>query len=192
MKEEEQKKEAAPQQEFEVRKKNKKSTHSIHVDSSSHAIPPNVKTSFVQAEAVWFNEDESILEFKAVKNELESFVYDIRNNIQEYGNLEKYIDPAVKGDFINKLNQAVDWIYGDGQNASKDQYKQKLAEFKGVGVPIKQRAAFYQDFPIFVDQFKTFQQEVNDKIATANISDQTRSDIINKLGETHQYIDTIL
>jgi len=61
----------------------------------------------------------------------------MRNNIQEYGNLEKYIDPAVRGDFLNKLNQAVDWIYGEGQSASKDSYKAKLAEFKTVGVPIK-------------------------------------------------------
>ena len=120
-------KEAAPQQEFEIRKKNKKSTHSLHTDSSSHALPPAVKTQFIQAEATWFHEDEQILEFKAVKNELESFVYDMRNNIQEYGNLENYIDPAIKGDFLNKLNEAVDWIYGEGQSASNDLYKEKLA-----------------------------------------------------------------
>lgn len=77
-----------------------------------------MKTQFVQAEDTWFKEDESILAFKAVKNELESFVYDMRNNIQEYGSLEKYIDPAIKGDFLSKLNAAVDWIYGEGQSAS--------------------------------------------------------------------------
>jgi hypothetical protein len=38
----------------------------------------------------------------------------MRNNISDYGNLEKYIDPAVKQDFLNQLNQAVDWIYGEG------------------------------------------------------------------------------
>ena len=123
----------------------------MHTDSSSHALPPAVKNQFVQAEQTWFNEDESILEFKAVKNELESFVYDMRNNIQEYGNLEKYIDPAIKGDYLNKLNQAVDWIYGEGQSASKDMYKDKLAQFKAVGMPVKQRAAFHSDFPVFMD-----------------------------------------
>ena len=61
----------------------------------------------------------------------------MRNNIQEYGNLEKYIDPSIKQDFLGKLNQAVDWIQGEGQSASKDVYKQKLAEFKAIGMPVK-------------------------------------------------------
>lgn len=171
-----------------MRKKNKKSTHSLHTDSSSHAIPPAVKQQFITAEAGWFNEDESILEFKAVKNELESFVYDMRNNIQEYGNLEKYIDPSVKGEYLNQLNQAVDWIYGDGQSASKDTYKEKLAQFKKVGLPVKARAAFYEDFPIVVDQLQTYQQEINDKLAQATVVDQVRSDIITKLTELTSYI----
>ena len=27
----------------------------------------------------------------------ESFIYDMRSNVSEYGNFEKYIDPNVKG-----------------------------------------------------------------------------------------------
>jgi hypothetical protein len=50
----------------------------------------------------------------------------MRNNICEYGPLEKYIDPSIKDDYLQKVNQAVDWIYGDGQSASKDVYKEKL------------------------------------------------------------------
>jgi hypothetical protein len=76
----------------------------LNTESSSHALPPQVKTQFVNAEAAWFKEDESILEFKAVKNELESFVYDMRNNISEYGSLEKYIDPSIKNEYLQKLN----------------------------------------------------------------------------------------
>lgn len=38
----------------------------------------------------------------------------MRNNIQEYGNLEKYIDPKVRDAFLVQLNQAVEWIYGEG------------------------------------------------------------------------------
>jgi hypothetical protein len=74
-------KEEQPKQEFEVRKKNKKVSHTIHNDVSSHALPPPVKTQFLNNENQWFHEDEQILEFKAVKNELESFAYDMRNNI---------------------------------------------------------------------------------------------------------------
>lgn len=116
----------------------------------------------------------------------------MRNNISDYGNLEKYIDPKIKGPYLEKLNQAVDWIYGDGQSAAEDIYIQKLKEFKDVGVPIKKRALFYQDFPIFNQQFKQFTQEVNDKFSTVtNLTDQTRADIINKLTEGQQYFSQV-
>jgi hypothetical protein len=101
-------------QDFEIRKKNKKTTSNLNIESSSHAIPAQVKTQFINNETQWFTEDENILEFKAVKNELESFVYDMRNNIQEYGNLEKYVDPNTRAEFLTQLNAAVDWIYGEG------------------------------------------------------------------------------
>ena len=48
MKEEgkEEAKKDAPKQEFEIRKKNKKATHHINVETQSHALPPNARTQF--------------------------------------------------------------------------------------------------------------------------------------------------
>ena len=43
-----------------------------------------------------FHDDSQILKLKEVKNDLESYIYDIRANIQEHGNYEKYIDPSIK------------------------------------------------------------------------------------------------
>lgn len=129
----------------------------MQVDSSSHALPPQIKTQFINAEQAWFQEDENILEFKAVKNELEAFLYEMRNNIGDYGPLERYIDPKIKSDYLQKINQAVEWIYGEGQSASKELYRQKLEEFKKVGVPVKQRASLHQDLPLYLEKFAQFQ-----------------------------------
>jgi len=41
-------------------------------------------------------EDHTILEVKAFRNELESFSYDMRTNLEPYGNLEKYVDEPTK------------------------------------------------------------------------------------------------
>ena len=57
MKEEVKKEPEQPKQEYEIRKKNKKSTSALGVDSSSHALPPAVRTQFIQLEATWFHED---------------------------------------------------------------------------------------------------------------------------------------
>ena len=60
---------------------------------------------------------------------------------------------AWKEGYINKLNEAIEWIYGAGQSASNDEYKKRLEEFKKIGMPIKERARFHGEFPIFYTQF---------------------------------------
>ena len=97
-----------------------------------------------------------ILEHKARKNELESFVYDMRSNVQEYGNLEKYIDPKIKDKYLADINHTVEWLYGDGQNAAGTEYSKKLEDFKKIGLPVKERYRFHSEFPIYYEQFKAF------------------------------------
>ena len=40
--------------------------------------------------------DRNILDTKAVKNELETYCYDMREKVSEYGALDKNIDPAIR------------------------------------------------------------------------------------------------
>jgi hypothetical protein len=82
---------------------------------------------------------------KAIKNELESFTYDMKNNIDSYGPYEKYVEDNIRQDFLKKLNETVEWIYGEGQTAPKEAFKQRLDEFKKIGVPIKKRYRFHTE-----------------------------------------------
>ena len=183
---------AAPQQEFEIKKKLKKTTVGLHIDSSSHAIPPQVRTNYINAEAEWFKQDNTILEFKAISNELESYAYDLKNSVGDYGALEKYIDPAIKQQFLANLQQSIDWIYGEGQTAPNAEYKKRLEEFKKIGTPIKGRARFHDEFPVYLSQFQNFTQDVNDRLSnTPGLFDKYREDIINKTGEVSQYFNSI-
>lgn len=59
---------------------------------------------------------------KALRNDLEAYSYEMRNNLDSYGNLEKYLDDDTKQKFIAEINQVVDWIYGDGETAPKEEY----------------------------------------------------------------------
>lgn len=60
---------------------------------------------------------------KALRNDLEAYSYEMRNNLDSYGTLEKYLDEATKKTFMEEINQVVDWIYGDGETAPKEQYR---------------------------------------------------------------------
>lgn len=50
------------------------------------------------------DEDFDILEKKRLKNDLESYLYDMRNNLDSYGNLEKYLEESKKSAFIAEIN----------------------------------------------------------------------------------------
>ena len=62
-----------------------------------------------------------------LKNDLESYCYDMRSNLEPYGKFEKYLDEKTKKTFIEDINKTVEWIYEeDGENAPKDEYKNKF------------------------------------------------------------------
>lgn len=65
----------------------------------SHAIPPELKIQFRGLEDQLMLEDRKILDLKEAKYNLESFTYEMKNGIDSYGNLEHFIDPALKADF---------------------------------------------------------------------------------------------
>lgn len=62
-------------------------------------------------------EDHNILNLKATKNELESFTYDLKNNLDSYGPYEAYLEPTKRAETLKRLQETVDWIYGEGQSA---------------------------------------------------------------------------
>ena len=182
----------APKQEYEIRKKTKKTSHALGVDSQSYALPQAARKNFYDKEFQWFTEDNGILELKATKNELESFTYELKNNIDSYGNYENYVDPAIRAELLGKLQQTIDWIYGDGQQAAAQAFKARLEEFKKIGVPIKQRFLFRSEFPIYVEQFQNFAGDMNQKLAEKNtLTDQQRSDILSKFTEMESYFNVI-
>jgi len=54
---------------------------------------------------------------KELRNMLEAYSYEMRNNLDSYGTFEKYLDEATKKTFIAEINEVVEWIYGDGEQA---------------------------------------------------------------------------
>ena len=85
------------------------------MDSQSHALPQNARADFHKQETTWFTEDSNILDLKATKNELESYTYDLKNNLDSYGPYEAYLEPKLREQTMKALQETVDWIYGEGQ-----------------------------------------------------------------------------
>lgn len=60
-----------------------------------------------------------------------------------YGNYFKYCEPSIREPFLEQVNAAVDWLYGEGEKAPLSDYQQKLSDFQAVAEPVKARYRYY-------------------------------------------------
>lgn len=93
--------------------------------------------------------DNNILETKRLRNSLEAYSYEMRNNLDSYGSWEKYLDEQTKAGFLAEINKVVDWIYGDGEHAPKQEYEKYLNQFMKIGEPVKQRHFYYSELDVY-------------------------------------------
>lgn len=71
------------------------------------------------------------------RNDLESYVLDMKSRLS--GDLATYIKESDKEAFIVKLNAEEEWLYNDGFDSQKSEYKKRLSELKTVGDAVVHR-----------------------------------------------------
>ena len=143
------------QEKYEKRKVDKKQTIPLKFLSSSYSLAPKTRKGFLELENKISEGDRQILLMKEAKNTLEAYGYDMRQRIDQYGGLEKYVDPATKSLFIRDINEVVDWLYDDAsKSATKEQLEQKLFMFRTIGEPIKRRYNYWSEIDVYLMQFE--------------------------------------
>mmetsp|Transcript_779 Transcript_779/g.1729 ORF Transcript_779/g.1729 Transcript_779/m.1729 type:complete len:240 (-) Transcript_779:196-915(-) len=76
-------------------------------------------------------------ETKDKKNELEAYIYSMRNKLCD--TYTEYVTEGDKSSFNSKLDSMEDWLYEDGEDETKGVYVQKIGELKAIGDPIEER-----------------------------------------------------
>ena len=127
----------------------------------SHAIPPDMKTQFKNLEAQLMSEDRKILDLKEAKYMVESFTYEMKNGIDQYGNFEHYIDPQIKPTFMENLVATEAWIYAEGENAPLEEQRARLEALQSMGLPIKNRWRFKNELPAYIKLYQKFERKSN-------------------------------
>jgi heat shock protein 4 len=82
-------------------------------------------------------EDKLVQDTENEKNNLESMIYELKDKI-----IDQYADFASddeKSRLTAKLEQIEDWLYEDGEDASKAQYVSKKEDIRSIAGPIIQR-----------------------------------------------------
>merc|ERR1712129_183713 len=86
-----------------------------------------------ELEANLINVDRIIHETDEAKNDLETYVYDLRDKLDTDSD---FIDGKVRDATKSKLTTMEDWIYDHGDEANKTNFLEKLKELKDIGDPM--------------------------------------------------------
>mmetsp|Transcript_8840 Transcript_8840/g.24480 ORF Transcript_8840/g.24480 Transcript_8840/m.24480 type:complete len:803 (+) Transcript_8840:68-2476(+) len=133
------------------------------------------------------NTDRVVKETADMRNELESYIYDMRDKIISESHLGPY-GTADEKDAYTKLNeQTENWLYEDGFDATKKVYAEKLAALKKLGSPLEKRqaeatgrSAAQASLQATLDTFQNWVNESQNDEKYKHISDDERQ-IVHKL-----------
>jgi hypothetical protein len=107
----------------------------------------------------------------------------------ESGNFVPYCDPAVLPTFLAEINETVAWLYdGAGEQASLEEYEQKMYKLKDVGEKIKARCRFHETLPSTQKTYDALMKKVENKLATnEDMKVDLRERIINMTTATSEF-----
>ena len=98
---------------------------------------PQTIQQWFEEEARMSNSDKQIHEILRKKNELESLVYELRQNVS--GSHEQYLDDTLRQTIQSQCDQDEDWLYGEGEDTTKSAYQTKLDHLVKLSKPVYQR-----------------------------------------------------
>jgi len=134
----------------ETKKKHKKTDLQFTVETNG--LSPAEMKAAAELEANMANEDRLIIETADKRNELESYIYGMRDKMD--GVLSSYGAPKEKEQLKALLTSAEDWLYGDGFESTKSQYAKKIDELRVVGDKMEKRLTESEGRPAAIDALK--------------------------------------
>lgn len=134
---------------------------------------------FHEAEVAMANQDRIVRETADMRNELESYIYDMRDKIVSESQLGSYATEAEKTAFSKKNEEIENWLYEEGFDATKSIYASKLQELKKLGGPVEARAfeAFERPNAVAalqknVEKYKSWLAEAQGNANYSHITDE--------------------
>jgi len=92
-----------------------------------------------EGEVAMANADRIVRETGDMRNELESYIYSMRDKIVSESGLAPYATEDEKSSFPTALENTENWLYEDGFDATKSVYAEKLGALQKIGAPIENR-----------------------------------------------------
>lgn len=129
-------KEGEAKEEAPSKKKIKKTNLQFHISYPIEWSKSEIEAAY-ELEVKMCNSDRIVKETSDKRNELESYLYEMRDKV--IGELRDYAPVPVREKFAATLEATENWLYEDGFDAVKSVYQEKLNEVRKIGDPIVAR-----------------------------------------------------
>jgi heat shock protein 4 len=163
----------------------------LEVETKAFGLTKQQLKEAFEVETAMANEDRIIIETADRRNELESYIYAMRDKLD--GNLRDYATNSERIQFVENITTAEDWLYGDGFDSTKSLYIKKLDELKSRGNPIERRkwenehrGETCDGIRKQIDFCKNFAAQ--DTEATAHITPEEKAEVKNKAEEIEKWL----
>ncbi|KAK4126349.1 heat shock protein 70 [Parathielavia appendiculata] len=109
----------------------------LPIVSATQTLEPSVKNAFAEKEAAMLMEDKLVADTEEKKNELETYIYELRNKLDDQ--YAEFASEEEKDKIREKLTSTEDWLYDEGDDATKAVYIAKMDEIRALAGPVVQR-----------------------------------------------------
>jgi len=103
-------------------------------------------------EASLWATDTVIHETHERHNELETYIYNTRNKLE--GSHKDYANETDRNNLLSKLTENQDWLYGEGEDANKSAYVERLNALHKLSDKIDERYREGTGRPKHIEQLK--------------------------------------
>lgn len=101
------------------------------------ALDSTTRNVLAEKEASMVMEDKLVADTEEKKNELETYIYELRNKLDDQ--YAEFASDEEKEKIKAKLEATEDWLYEDGEDSTKAVYVAKIDEIRALAGPIVQR-----------------------------------------------------
>ncbi|KEY70870.1 hypothetical protein S7711_00716 [Stachybotrys chartarum IBT 7711] len=144
----------------------------LPIVSGTASLDPSLKSNLAEKELAMVMEDKLVADTEEKKNELETYIYDLRAKLDDqYADLSSEEEKtAIKA----KLEATEDWLYDEGDDASKGVYISKIDEIRAMAGPIVQR---------YFDKVEAERQAVQERVNAEQAAKKAAEEEARKAAE---------
>ncbi|XP_022734400.1 heat shock 70 kDa protein 16-like isoform X2 [Durio zibethinus] len=168
-------------------KTNDKATRRLEIPVRENIYGAMTKTKLIEAqdkELKLAQQDRTMEQTKEKKNALESYVYEMRNNL--FNTYRGFASDKEREGISRSLQQTEEWLYDDGEDETEGAYTSKLEALKKLVDPVENR---YKDEEARAQASRDLLKCIVDyRILIESLPNENRELIMNACNQAEQWL----